>query len=73
MTSTYEFRIAGTISAELLGTFGPIQTRRDEHETVLLLQASDEAELYGIIARCETLGLGLVGFHRLHCEERPAG
>ena len=68
MSREYEFRIKGRLSQELLATFAPLETEADLVQTVLVGPVTDRAQLHGIIARFETLGLELVEFRRL-----PAG
>ena len=65
MSGEYEFRIKGRLSQELLATFAPLETEADVVETVLVGPITDRAQLHGIIARFETLGLELVEFRRL--------
>ena len=64
MSSDYEFRIKGRISRELVATFTPLRTQ-DNVETVLVGPITDRAQLHGIIARFETLGLEILEFRRL--------
>jgi len=64
MSSDYEFRIKGRISRELVATFAPLRTQ-DNVETVLVGTITDRAQLHGIIARFETLGLEILEFRRL--------
>ena len=61
MSSDYEFRIKGRISRELVATFAPLRTQ-DNVETVLVGTITDRAQLHGIIARFETLGLEILEF-----------
>ena len=65
MSREYEFRIKGRLSPELLATFAPLETDADVVQTVLVGPITDRAQLHGIIARCETLGLELIEFRRL--------
>jgi hypothetical protein len=65
MCSDYEYRIKGRLSRELLATFAPLRTDADIVETVLVGPIIDRAQLHGVIARFETLGLELLAFRRL--------
>jgi hypothetical protein len=65
LTETYEFRIAGRLSADLLRTFEPTEVDRDHGETVFIRTVLDAGELFGVISRCEALGLQLVGLRKL--------
>lgn len=68
MSSDYEFRIKGRLSRELAATFAPLRTQENV-ETVLVGPITDRAQLHGIIARFETLGLEIVEFRRLATRE----
>ena len=65
MDREYEFRIKGRLSQELIETFAPLETEADVVQTVLVGPITDRAQLHGMIARFETLGLELVEFRRL--------
>lgn len=65
MARAYEFRIAGSLSAELLASFEPSASRSDHGDTVFVRAVVDDSELFGMIGRCETYGLHLVGVHQL--------
>lgn len=68
VNDTYEFRIAGRLSHDLLRTFGPSRTELERDATVFVRSIHDEGELFGVIARCETLHLKLVGLRQLAAE-----
>ena len=68
MTDSYEFRIAGVISTELVASFAPSSVRTDPAETVFVRPIRDDAELFGVIARCEMLRLKLVGLRQLRSD-----
>jgi len=64
MSSDYEFRIKGRLSQELVATFAPLRAHENV-ETVLVGPITDRAQLHGIVARFEILGLEIVEFRRL--------
>ncbi len=66
MTYVYEIRIAGQVSDDLLQTFTPDRTYRDVDDTVFVRTIADDGELFGLIARCETLRLRLVGLRQIN-------
>jgi len=76
-TETCEFRIAGRMSEELTQSFEPKAIRYEHGETVLLRDVGDDAELFGVISRCEALRLRLTSLRRLpaqpspHCHDAP--
>jgi hypothetical protein len=65
LTDAYEFTIAGRLSEELLRTFEPTTSRLEDRETVFVRPIHDDGELFGVISRCEVLGLQLVGLRKL--------
>lgn len=65
MSYAYEFRIAGSVSPDLLQTFTPDLAYRDADDTVFVRTVTDDSELFGVIARCEALRLRLVGLRQL--------
>jgi hypothetical protein len=73
MTHEYEFRIKGRLSEELLATFAPLRAETAIPETVLVGPITDRAQLYGVVARLETLGAELLELRRLPGERSPAG
>lgn len=66
MPDTYEFRIAGRLSADLLASFEPRESLDDPDDTVFIRLVEDSSELFGVISRCELLGLRLVGLRQLN-------
>ncbi|HEU5484039.1 MAG TPA: hypothetical protein VFU98_03960 [Microlunatus sp.] len=70
MSDAYEIRILGEISDDLLQTFMPDRSYQDADDTVFIRTVADDGELFGLIARCETLGLRLVSLRR--CDPDPA-
>ncbi len=65
MTHDYEFRIKGRLSDELLATFAPLRAESAVPETVLVGPIEDRAQLYGVVARLESLGVELLELRRL--------
>jgi hypothetical protein len=65
MSQEYEFRIKGRMSEELLATFAPLRAQSGSVETVLSGPIVDRADLHGVVARIETLGLDLLEMRRL--------
>ena len=65
MTDTYEFKIAGRLSQDLLSTFEPTTTHQNHHHTVFVRPIHDDGELFGVISRCEILGLHLISLRKL--------
>lgn len=65
MTIAYEFRIAGRLSNDLLRSFAPLSSRKESDQTSFIRNVADDSELFGIIARCETLRLTLLGLQRI--------
>ena len=65
MANAYEFRIAGRLSAELVASFEPSASRSELGDTVFVRAVDDDSELFGVIGRCETYGLHLLGVQQL--------
>jgi len=70
-TETCEFRIAGRLSEDLTRSFEPKAIRYEHGETVLLREIYDDAELFGVISRFETLRLRLNSLCRLPAQVAP--
>lgn len=62
MPEVYQFRVSGRLSDELLTTFDPARVVIVDDDTVFVRVVRDRGELFGVIARCETLGLALTAF-----------
>ncbi len=65
MSNAYEIRIAGWVSTDLLQTFTPDRASHDGGDTVFVRTIADDGELFGLIARCETLGLRLISLRQI--------
>lgn len=61
----YRFRLNGQLSADLLASFQPLRSEVEGGRTTFTRGVHDGAELFGIIARCEVLGLELIGLERM--------
>ena len=65
--TVYEFKIEGCLGDEWRDWFGDLQMAHEGGATVLWGPVSDQAAVYGIIARLRNLGLTL-----LSVNQRPA-
>lgn len=61
----YEIRVDGQMSDELTMAFPELDTFVVSPETVLYGQVDDEAHLYGLLVRFQSLGLRVVELRRL--------
>jgi hypothetical protein len=64
-TGRYEFRVAQRLSATAVATFPELSVTDSSHGTVLFGRVRDDAELHGILARLQLLGLTILDVHRL--------
>lgn len=62
--SMYEIRVAGTVPEEDLQDVGAVRFAPDQVNTVLY-GVTDEAALYGLLARLQALGLDVVEVRRV--------
>jgi hypothetical protein len=62
---SYEIRIKGRLSDSLLAAFGELAASVEPAETVLHGPVRDQAALYGLLDRIQSLGLELVEVRRL--------
>lgn len=67
----YEIRVSGTLPPEALLDFERLSASVKQVETVLHGPLADQAALYGLLTRLETLGVQVLEVRRLH-EENPA-
>jgi hypothetical protein len=67
----YEIRVSGTLPPEALLDFERLRASVQQVETVLHGPLADQAALYGLLARLETLGVQVLEVRRLH-DEKPA-
>ncbi len=56
----YEIRVRGHLGPRMLRAFEALSAQPEGDDTLLRGVLSDQAALYGVIARLETLGLELV-------------
>lgn len=64
MSDVYRFQIEGPLSPELVATFHPLSVSFDSNATQFACLIEDKPHLFGIVARCETLGLNLISMSR---------
>jgi hypothetical protein len=57
---TYEIRVRGHLGPRMLRAFEALSAQREGEDTLLRGCLPDQAAVYGVIARLETLGLELV-------------
>ncbi|MCX4462091.1 hypothetical protein OOK58_05765 [Streptomyces sp. NBC_01728] len=61
----YEIRVDGHMSETLTKAFPEMDHVVMSGQTVLFGPVIDEAQLYGLLARCQSLGLHIVEMRRL--------
>ncbi|MFJ8726287.1 hypothetical protein ACWEQH_27810 [Streptomyces sp. NPDC004166] len=61
----YEFRVDGQMSDVLTKAFPELESVVGPGQTMLFGQVVDEEHLYGLLARCQSLGLHVVELRRL--------
>jgi hypothetical protein len=61
----YEIRVRGHLGAKTLRAFPALAARTQGEDTLLTGCLSDQAAVYGVIARLEALGLDLLELRRL--------
>ncbi|RPF30917.1 hypothetical protein EDD92_0732 [Streptomyces sp. TLI_185] len=61
----YEIRVEGQMSETLSAAFPELDTSLAPRQTVLSGEVTDEAHLYGLLARFQSLGLHVVEMRRL--------
>ncbi|WP_236790914.1 hypothetical protein [Amycolatopsis sp. GM8] len=73
--ANYEFRVRGRLSKPLrdaVGELGDVQVEQATPETLIYGQVADQAQLRGILALLDNLGLRVVSMHRIPAlPERP--
>ncbi|MFI1970591.1 hypothetical protein [Streptomyces cinnamoneus] len=67
----YEFRVTGKVSVSLAGAFPELDEVPVPRQTMFFGTVTDEAHLYGLLARFQDLGLRVVEMRRL--PDRPPG
>lgn len=68
----YEIRVVGTLPPEALLDFERLSASVQRVETVVHGPLQDQAALYGLLARLETLGVQVLEVRRLQDENSPA-
>ncbi|MEU6218643.1 hypothetical protein ABZ845_14145 [Streptomyces sp. NPDC047022] len=61
----YEIRVDGQMSRTLTKAFPELESVVVPDQTVLFGRVVDAAHLYGLLARCQSLGLHVVEMRRL--------
>ncbi|MFC9930762.1 hypothetical protein [Streptomyces sp. NPDC127190] len=61
----YEIRVDGHMSETLVQAFPELEHVRMSGQTVLFGPVIDEAHLYGLLNRCQSLGLRVVELRQL--------
>ncbi|WP_086727511.1 hypothetical protein [Streptomyces carpinensis] len=61
----YEIRVDGDMSETLAKAFPELEHVRMSGQTVLFGPVVDEAHLYGLLARCQSLGLRVLEMRRV--------
>jgi hypothetical protein len=61
----YEIRVRGHLGAKMLRAFPGLAAQTRDGDTLLRGCLPDQAAMYGVIARLETLGLELLELRRL--------
>lgn len=62
----YEFVLRGRLETIVEHTLDPLSVRVSGEDTSIILDATDDAELYGAISKMERLGLSILSFHPAH-------
>lgn len=65
MSADYAFRVVGRLTPMVVGALDSLEVSTAATETVLVGHVNDRAELHGLIARFEALGLELIELHRV--------
>ncbi|WP_245239507.1 hypothetical protein [Streptomyces sp. MZ04] len=61
----YEIRVDGRMYRTMTAAFPELDSFAMVEQTVLFGQVIDEAQLYGLLTRCQSLGLHVVEMRRL--------
>ncbi|MET9559602.1 hypothetical protein [Streptomyces tauricus] len=61
----YEIRVDGIMSEAMLGSFPELEHVLMSGQTVLFGPVIDEAHLFGLLARCRSLGLRVLEMRQL--------
>jgi hypothetical protein len=69
----YEITVRGRLSETLLAAFDGLTATPAAAETVLRGEIADQAALYGVLDRIESLGLELLAVRRAEFPTNPTG
>ncbi|GGV72246.1 hypothetical protein GCM10010294_32540 [Streptomyces griseoloalbus] len=61
----YEIRVDGHLSEPLIGVFPELDHVEMSGQTLLFGHVIDEAHLYGLLARCQSLGLRVLEMRQI--------
>ena len=61
----YEFRVAGWLSDRTRGAFSDLEVIQAPPETIIYGDIVDEAQLHGVLALMQDLGLRIVSLHEV--------
>jgi hypothetical protein len=56
----YEFYLRGELSPRILAAFGELQATKRQGDTILVGPVQDQAALFGVLNRIESLGIHLI-------------
>jgi len=73
VTGSYEIRIRGRIGDGVADRLGDFDAEVEPAETVLRGEVRDQAELHGLLARIESLGLELLEVRQIGRRRVPVG
>ena len=68
----YEFHVRGELSDRILADFGNLKATKREAETILAGPVVDQAALFGILDRIESLGIHLIEVRRVRRDSERA-
>jgi hypothetical protein len=68
-TELYEFHLRGELSDRILSAFRDLQATKGRGQTILTGRMADQAALFGVLDRIESLGIELIEVRRA----RPSG
>jgi hypothetical protein len=71
VAGSYEIRIKGRLSDSLIAAFEGLNATVEPVETVLHGPVADQAALYGLLDRIQSLGLELIEVRRLPDQQVP--
>jgi hypothetical protein len=67
----YEFHVRGELSDRLLAAFTDLQATKRRGETILAGRVQDQAALFGVLDRIESLGIQLIEVRRARPDSEP--